>query len=117
MLKARFVLLGFVALYVFLMVLAVDVRAQSRDYHDRDVIIYNHTRVPLMSFYASTVDSASWQEDILGDDYIDSRDWVIINIDDGSGYCLYDFKSVFLDGDVVTEDNVNVCEVGTYTIE
>jgi len=41
---------------------------------------------------------------------------VDFNIDDGSGYCLYDLKAVFVDGDEVTSMGFNVCELGTWRI-
>ena len=40
---------------------------------------------------------------------------VVINIDDGTGYCQYDFRAVFDDGDIVEQAAVNVCEIGTFT--
>ena len=38
----------------------------------------------------------------------------MINIDDGSGACLYDFKAVFDDGDVLTRNQINVCQISEY---
>lgn len=35
----------------------------------------------------------------------------MINIDDGSGYCKYDFLAVFDDGDEVVSADNNVCEL------
>ena len=34
----------------------------------------------------------------------------MINVDDGSGYCLFDFKGVFDDGDEVIENRIDVCK-------
>jgi hypothetical protein len=38
----------------------------------------------------------------------------MINIDDGTGHCHYDFKAVFDDGDVLERHDINVCEIGSY---
>ena len=40
---------------------------------------------------------------------------VNINFDDGTGYCTFDFKAVFSDGDEVIQPNVDVCTIGTFT--
>ena len=40
---------------------------------------------------------------------------VRINIDDGTGACIYDFKAVFSNGNEATRGKINVCEIGEYT--
>lgn len=82
---------------------------------DRRVNIVNKTGYTMMEFYASNVDAKTWEEDILGKHVLESGQSVLINIDDGTGYCLYDFRAVFSDGDEVTKARVNVCEIGTFT--
>jgi hypothetical protein len=39
---------------------------------------------------------------------------VRINIDDGSGACIYDFKARFSDGDELIRYRINVCEITEY---
>jgi len=82
---------------------------------DRRVRIVNNTGYTIVEFYGSHTDARSWQEDILGRDVLPSGSSVNINFDDGTGYCIFDFKAVFSDGDVLTKYGVNVCEIGTYT--
>jgi hypothetical protein len=82
---------------------------------DRRVMIVNSTGVDMQEFYASNVGTNSWQEDILGRYILPAGNSVNINIDDGTGYCMYDFRAVFADGDVVIQNRVNVCEVGQFT--
>ncbi len=84
---------------------------------DRHVVIVNHTHHALVRFYASNQDVDSWQEDILGEDTLDPGEHVRINIDDGTGHCIYDFKAVFDDGDVLIRKGINVCKIGTYTYD
>lgn len=88
--------------------------AAMADDEDRRVRIVNNTSVAMMEFYASSIASKTWEEDILGQDVLVPGDDVVINIDDGSNACRYDFKAVFLDGDEVTDEDVDVCEVGEY---
>ena len=51
----------------------------------------------------------------LGDDVLRSGSSVRINIDDGTGACIYDFKAVFSNGNEATRGKINVCEIGEYT--
>lgn len=81
---------------------------------DRRVQINNKTSYDIVEFYASNTGSKAWEEDILGRNILPSGNNVIINIDDGSGYCKYDFLAVFSDGDKVTSTNNNVCEISSF---
>lgn len=82
---------------------------------DRRVRIVNETGFTIVRFFGSNTGTDEWQEDILGDDVLPSGSAVIINFDDGTGYCKYDLRAVFDDGDVVTQTDVNICEIGTFT--
>ncbi|MFN3687160.1 hypothetical protein [Salinarimonas sp.] len=84
---------------------------------DRRVEIVNRTGYTMVEFYASNQDRTTWEEDILGASVLPSGRSVVIDIDDASGYCMFDFKAVFDDGDEVEEFGVNVCEVATFTFE
>ncbi|MGJ3262705.1 MAG: hypothetical protein ACFE0R_05650 [Salinarimonas sp.] len=84
---------------------------------NREVTIVNETGVTMTHFYASNVDRTSWEEDILGNDVLQSGYSVPIDIDDGSGQCLFDFRALFADGDEIVDEAVNVCEIGTFTYE
>jgi len=88
---------------------------QSNDGHDRHVVIKNRTGWTMLRFYASDSRSDDWEEDILGQDVLEDGENVRINIDDGSGACLYDFKAVFTNGQELTRSRINVCEIGDYT--
>ena len=82
---------------------------------DRRVRSNNNTSYDIVRFYASNTGTNSWEEDILGDDILPSGYSVVINIDDGSGYCKYDFLAIFDDGDQVQASNKNVCELSEFT--
>lgn len=81
---------------------------------DRRVRIINETSWTMVEFYASNVGTNDWEEDILGYDVLGSGDSVMIDIDDGTGYCLYDFRAVFADGDVLVRERIDVCEISSY---
>jgi hypothetical protein len=82
---------------------------------DRRVTIVNETSYDIVEFYGSQRDAATWEENILGGDILPSGSQVSINFDDGTGYCIFDFRAVFSDGDVLIREGVNVCEIGTFT--
>lgn len=83
---------------------------------DRRVVIVNHTSSSIYHFYASNVDRGGWEDDILGASVIPpGRRWVI-NIDDGTGHCYYDFKAVLRDGRKITRYGVNVCTTSSWTL-
>ena len=112
MLKRRtFVHLAGAAAAALTLTAAVSAHAVGQD---RRVTIINDTGVTMSQFYASSVDASSWEEDILGRDVLRSGRSVRINIDDGTGACVFDFKAVFADGDVVVRENINVCRISEY---
>lgn len=57
------------------------------------------------------------KEDILGAGVLESNEAIDINFDDGTGYCKFDFKVTFADGDEGVLSDVNVCEVGSVSID
>lgn len=104
------VVIGLVAVLFLALTLATPASAA-----DRRVRIVNNTNFTIMEFYGSNVGSDSWEEDILGYDVIGPYSSMMINFNDGSGYCMFDFKAVFDDSDVLIRKKINVCEVETYT--
>ncbi len=83
---------------------------------NRWVTIENNSGVTMREFYASNRDQRSWGRDWFGADMLYSGRSVDFNLDDGSGYCIWDLRAIFVDGDEVTRMGLNVCEVGTWTI-
>jgi len=89
------------------------VAAQAQN---RWVTVENQTGYTMMEFYASNRDQRSWGRDWFGPDVLPSGYERSFNLDDGSGYCIWDLKVVFSDGDEVTRMGLNVCEVGRWTV-
>lgn len=92
------------------------VSTASAQAQNRWVTIENATGVTMREFYASNRDQRTWGRDWFGSSMLYSGQTVDFDIDDGSGYCLYDLKAVFVDGDEVTSMGFNVCELGTWRI-
>jgi len=87
---------------------------QSRDGQNRRVRIHNQTGWTMTHFYASDSRIDDWQEDMLGSGVLAAGASVMMNIDDGSGACMYDFKARFSNGQELTRFGVNVCEIADY---
>ena len=83
---------------------------------NRWVTIDNATGVTVREFYASNRDQSSWGQDWFGSNMLYADQTVDFNIDDGTGYCIYDLKAVLLDGEEITNMGFNVCESGIWTI-
>ncbi len=91
--------------------------AQSADGMNRVVTIQNNSGQTIREFYASNVGTNDWQEDILGSGVLAAGESIDINIDDGTGYCRYDFKAVYADGSEEVDARINVCGGGVATYE
>ncbi len=101
---------AFPAFAALLLASALPARAE-----DRRVEIVNNTGYTITNFYGSNTGSNSWEEDILGKDLLPPGGSVVINFDDASGYCMFDFKAVFEDGDEIVDEKIDVCTIGTFT--
>ena len=90
--------------------------ATAYDRLDRRILLGNGSRETVREFYASHINNDDWEFDMLGDRVLFPGQSVIADIDDGSGYCRYDFLTVFDDGTRVVRADVNVCEIQSYTL-
>lgn len=79
-------------------------------------ILSNQTSYTLNSFWASPARVKKWEEDILGRQTLGSGSEATVNLSDRRRDCVYDFKFRFVDGDEVTRERVNICELGRYTL-
>jgi len=77
--------------------------------------LINNSGMTLWEFYASPNTASSWEEDILGTSTLPSGSSVTVTIADGRTNCIYDMRMVFENGSVL-EDQVNMCNMGSYTI-
>lgn len=105
-------ILAIAVLGVFVFIASAPVADADRQ--NRRVKIINETSFDMVRFYGSNVGTDDWEEDILGKDILRAGRSVTINFDDGTGYCMYDFKAVFDDGDEVVARRKNVCELGSF---
>lgn len=84
---------------------------------DRVVTIINETGYTIVEFYGSNAGTNSWEEDILGNNVLSHNASVQVDFDDGTGHCMFDFRAIFEDGDILVQERVDVCKIGTFTYE
>jgi hypothetical protein len=83
---------------------------------DRKVTIVNNSGITVSYFYGSNVGTTFWEEDLLASDVLSNGASVVVNFDDTTGYCRFDFRAIFDDGTEIVKKDVNVCEITTFTI-
>jgi hypothetical protein len=84
--------------------------------YDRHVLLINKSSRSIVAFYASNEDSDSWEENILSDRYLSPGYQIRVNVDDGTGHCVYDFKAVLRGGATAIGRSINVCQVSSWTV-
>ncbi|WP_439477324.1 hypothetical protein [Brevundimonas sp.] len=87
---------------------------QTPDGQPRPVLIINATGQTITHFHASTPGFNVWEEDLLGERVIANGAAMRIDVDNGSGRCLYDFRARLADGVVLDRRGINACEVAEY---
>lgn len=92
----------------------VSLAPATADALDRRVRIVNDSKHTIVSFFSTNVGVRDWNESLLGDDALKPGTSVVLDLEDGSGYCRYRFRAIFEDGVELVRQSVNVCEVGTY---
>jgi hypothetical protein len=81
---------------------------RKKDGYDRRVVVINARSSPLMRLYGARTATSEWEENILSQP-IASGSRIVINFDDGSGSCTFDFRAVFKDKQIAQTWNFNVC--------
>jgi hypothetical protein len=79
--------------------------------------LYNESSRSLHYFYASPSASRSWGGDLLaGGHTLRAGHTGTVTIADGSTECYYDFKFIMADGSETEVSEINICDLGSYTI-
>ena len=74
------------------------VTGSSASAFDRRIELTNNTRMAIVEIQIAQVGTGRWEGDLLGDDILLPAQSVLVDIDDGKGYCRFDIKTVFDDG-------------------
>jgi hypothetical protein len=90
--------------------------ADTAGAQDRRVRIINASNVTVNSFQASNTTRKSWEEDILGSSVLAPGQSVMVNINDGTGACMFDFRASLANGRKVESYGMNVCQISSWTV-
>ena len=83
---------------------------------DRRIELTNTTRMAIIEVYAAPVGTERWQQDLLGDAILSPANSVPVSVNDTTGSCRFDFKTVFDDGSILIRRDINVCVMERYAI-
>lgn len=83
---------------------------------DLTFMLTNSSSLAIKSFFTSPVDVDKWEEDVFGDNYLPSGNQVNVTIADGRDVCTYDMKFILEDDSEYTENGVDLCQLGEYTL-
>lgn len=89
---------------------AIQVAAQGRDLE-----IVNLTDFEIIAFYSAHKDAIGWGGDMLSGEALGSGTSRELSFEDGSGYCIYNIKAVFDDGEELVSEGVNVCDLPSFS--
>ena len=79
--------------------------------------LINNSARALHYFYTSPSNESNWGYDLLGDDGILQSGYQgTVTIADGSTECYYDFKFIMGDRSETVVNDINICDLGSYTI-
>ena len=72
--------------------------------------VYNDTDTAIEQLYVAPTSASNWEDDVLGDDTIDSGTSKVIDMSaDTRDLKLYDVKAVFSNGAVVSGGKIPIC--------
>lgn len=83
---------------------------------DLQFTLENQSARNLMVFQTSPTGVENWEEDVLGSYVLPSGHYVSVTIADGRDHCVYDMRFVMEDEAVLEHYEVDLCELGTYTL-
>lgn len=84
---------------------------------DLEFWLVNLTDTPIVEFYVSPADSATWEENLMEGYFLDASSEVSVIIADGLTTCIYDIATVFEDGFEFEDYGLDLCEMGEYVFE
>ena len=91
-------------------ILAVAAGSVVAQQYDRRMNVHNNSSQTIMYLYSTNTGTNDWGGDILGSSVIQAGQTILVDFNDGSGYCRMDIRAEFADGTAAEARRVNVCE-------
>ena len=101
---------------LLLLAFALLVSMSTAQAQDRRIRLINESNYTINEFHASNVNRRGWEEDILGQRILKPGQSIVINLNDGSGQCRFDFLTIMSNGAKIEKRNVDVCKLENYRI-
>jgi hypothetical protein len=98
----------FIVSALFLSIAAGD-SAVAQDRHDRRMYIVNESNSTIVYFHATNKGTKNWGRDLLGQAVIRPGQRWLVNFNDGTGFCQFDFRAVLENGRAVERYGINTC--------
>lgn len=84
---------------------------------DLDFTVINHSGSDVTAFHVSHAGTGSWEENLIAGGYLPSGNEIGIQIADGRATCVYDILTEFADGQKLEDYGLDLCELGSYTLQ
>ena len=82
----------------------------------QDFTVLNNSGFTVMTLQVSPVDESQWGPDILGAQVIPNGETAAVTFERGENQCNWDIRVTYDDGDSNELRAVNLCEIGTVTL-
>ncbi|CDY75210.1 hypothetical protein BGLT_04108 [Caballeronia glathei] len=92
---------------------ALPAQASVNDYR---IKLVNETGLAIRAFHATNIFDPDPGPNLLWRHMLPPRFSAVVDTDDASGVCLFDFETVLSSGHVIEDRAVNVCDTWTYRI-
>lgn len=86
----------------------------SNDGQNRRVRVHNQTGWTIVSLYAADPARTDWRGDLMTPEVLATGDSVVIDVDNGSGACVYVVRAEFSNGERLERVGINVCRIADY---
>ncbi|MGE4278320.1 MAG: hypothetical protein AB7G62_01955 [Magnetospirillum sp.] len=83
----------------------------------QDFDLVNKTGYPIEEVYVAPSSSDDWQEDVLGEDVLESGKTVHIRFNRSTKTCKWDLKVVYTDKETAEWDEFDLCETSKIIIK
>ena len=90
--------------------------ATAQDRHDRRMYIVNDSGRTIVYFHATNKGVRNWGRDLLGQSVIQPGQRWLFNFNDGTGYCVFDFRAVLDNGRAVESYGINACQAVSWSV-
>jgi hypothetical protein len=79
--------------------------------------LINQSGYNITGFFVSPTGTQAWEANLMPQGYVLAHGYYVdVNIRDGLTVCFYDIAILFDDGDELHDYQLNLCELGSYTV-